>query len=224
MTVQDIEHTAKTPLHDLESAAEFETGLAKLTPYLRAFARSLCGRADLGEDLSQSSLAKAWQARRSFVSGSNLKAWLFTILRNEFYSYQRRAWRQMPWDDKFQNDPICASSGEQEWSAELSDTVRAIRSLPGGQRDALILVGVGGASYEHSAALLGIAVGTMKSRVARARESLKESLDSRKKTAALVAPGHWQRHEGNPRAIQSTHQINSRPARGGQFAIQFCGR
>ncbi len=105
-----------------------------------------------------------------FQAGTNLKAWLFTILRNQFYSDRRRAWRQAPWDQDAA-ERIPGSSGEQNWAADLSDTARALTCLSDEQREALILVGAGGFSYEDAAAICNCAVGTVKSRVARARRS-----------------------------------------------------
>ena len=77
---------------------DFKTELLSLVPFLRAFARSLTGNQEAADDLAQETLVKAWQSRSSFIPGTNLKAWLFTILRNQFYSDRRRAWRQAPWD------------------------------------------------------------------------------------------------------------------------------
>jgi len=78
--------------------SEFERDLIALVPHLRAFARSLCRNRTLAEDLTQEALARAWGARARFEAGSSLKAWVFTILRNEFYSHRRRAWREASWD------------------------------------------------------------------------------------------------------------------------------
>jgi RNA polymerase sigma-70 factor, ECF subfamily len=159
-----------------ENEATFKTGLLELVPFLRAFARSLCGNPEMADDLAQETLVKAWQARGSFAAGTNLKAWLFTILRNQFYSDRRRAWRQAPWDQEAA-ERIPGSSGEQSWAAELSDTARALTCLSDEQREALILVGAGGFSYEDAAAICNCAVGTVKSRVARARKSLLSILE-----------------------------------------------
>lgn len=154
-----------------ENDAEFKTGLLELIPFLRAFARSLCGNPEAADDLAQETLVKAWQARDSFTAGTNLKAWLFTILRNQFYSDRRRAWRQAPWDQEAA-ERIPGTSGQQSWAADLSDTVRALSVLTDEQREALILVGAGGFSYEDAARICNCAVGTVKSRVARARRAL----------------------------------------------------
>lgn len=155
---------------------DFKTELLGLVPFLRAFARSLTGNQELADDLAQETLVKAWQSRSSFVPGTNLKAWLFTILRNQFYSDRRRAWRQAPWDQDAA-ERISSGSEDQLRAAELSDTVRALGHLSDEQREALILVGAGGFSYEDAAAICKCAVGTVKSRVARARKTLIEVLD-----------------------------------------------
>jgi RNA polymerase sigma-70 factor (ECF subfamily) len=178
MSLLESEHTTMTPLSDSDAAAELEAGLTKLLPFLRAFARSLTGNRELAEDLTQEALAKVWRSHRSFTPGSNLKAWLFTILRNEFYSYRRRAWRQAPWDAEWA-ETIPAPPEEQRWSVELSDTVGAMENLPEEQCEALMLVGVGGFSYDTAAARSSCAVGTAKGRVARARKALREMLDGR---------------------------------------------
>jgi len=173
MTAPDLGFGAPAPATPGESAADgpFKAGLIELIPFLRAFARSLCGNPEMADDLAQETLVKAWQARDMFTPGTNLKAWLFTILRNQFYSDRRRAWRQAPWDQDAA-ERIPGSAGEQTWAAELSDTARALTSLSDEQREALILVGAGGFSYEDAAAICHCAVGTVKSRVARARKTL----------------------------------------------------
>src|SRR5437868_2981398 len=159
-----------------EQGQDFKTELLGLIPFLRAFARSLCGNQEAADDLAQETLVKAWQSRDTFIPGTNLKAWLFTILRNQFYSDRRRAWRQAPWDQEAA-ERIPGGGSDQSWAAELSDTARALRCLSDEQREALILVGAGGFSYEDAAAICNCAVGTVKSRVARARKALISLLD-----------------------------------------------
>jgi RNA polymerase sigma factor (sigma-70 family) len=176
MALLESEHPVPTPTGDIDASAELEAGLSKLMPFLRAYARSLSGDRDLAEDLAQEALAKVWRYRGSFRPGTNLKAWVFTILRNEYFSYHRRAWRQAPWDAEMA-ESVPDAPGEQHWAVELSDAVRAMRALPIEQREALMLVGFGGFSYDDSAVLTNSPVGTIKSRVARARKSLTEMLD-----------------------------------------------
>ena len=97
-------------------------------------------------------------------------------MRNQFYSDRRRAWRQAPWDDSAA-ERVPIARGEQTWAVQLSDTARALRGLPAEQREALILVGAGGFSYEDAAKISNCAVGTVKSRVARARKALSAALE-----------------------------------------------
>lgn len=156
--------------------AEFRTELINLIPFLRAFARTLCGDRDEADDLCQEALVKAWQSSASFERGTNLKAWLFMILRNHFYSVRRRGWRQRPWDESVaQHTPV--TQGSQNANLNLQDLSRAMRSLPDEQREALILVGAGGFSCEEASRICGCAVGTIKSRVARARKALISQLE-----------------------------------------------
>lgn len=189
MALLDSEYTAMTPLGDADAAEELEAGLVKLMPFIRSFARSLSGNRELAEDLAQEALAKVWRSRRSFTRGSNLKAWVFAILRNEYYSHQRRAWRQAPWDEE-SAEAIPAAPGEQHWAVELSDAASALQSLPDAQREALMLVGVGGYSYDDAAVLASCPSGTMKSRVARARKSLTDILESRHPLPADSRPAN----------------------------------
>ena len=171
MTVRHTEPAHARPQQPTDSGGDFKRELLELIPFLRAFARSLCGNPENADDLAQEALVKAWQSRASFEAGTNLKAWLFTILRNQFYSDRRRAWRQTAWDQDAA-ERIPASDGEQDWAVDLSDTARALTSLSDEQREALILVGAGGFSYEDAALICNCAVGTVKSRVARARKLL----------------------------------------------------
>ena len=175
-----------TPIPDPD--LEFRKGLLGLIPFLRAFSRSLCGDRELADDVAQEALAKAWQSRDSFRPGTNLKAWLFTILRNQFYSDRRRAWRQVPWDETAA-ERIPTARGEQTWAVQLSDTARALRALPAEQREALILVGAGGFSYEDAARISNCALGTVKSRVARARKALSAALDGNGPLPGEPSPG-----------------------------------
>ena len=175
MTAPQTHMQHNNPPQDHEPQ-DFKTELLSLVPFLRAFARSLTGNQENADDLAQEALVKAWQSRDSFVPGTNLKAWLFTILRNQFYSDRRRAWRQAPWDQDAA-ERIPGGGQDQGWAAELSDTARALRVLTDEQREALILVGAGGFSYEDAAEICHCAVGTVKSRVARARKALIAILD-----------------------------------------------
>jgi RNA polymerase sigma-70 factor (ECF subfamily) len=158
------------------SDAQFKRELCALIPFLRAFARTLCGNRDMAEDLAQDALMRAWQSRQSFEAGTNLKAWLFTILRNQFYSECRRNWRKQPWDEKA-GERIPDNRDTQSWTMDLADTARALALLPDFQREAVILVAAGGMSYEDAAAICDCSVGTVKSRVSRGRAALVKLLE-----------------------------------------------
>lgn len=154
----------------------FMAEIAGLIPSLRSLARLLYRNEESAADLTQETLAKAWAARGSFAPGTNLRAWLFTIMRNQFRSEARRFWRQMPWDEEAAQR-IPAAHAEQNWTLELKDTARAMKSLSKRQREALILVGVGGLSSEDTAIVLGSRPTAVKSRVSRARRAVHAMLD-----------------------------------------------
>lgn len=147
----------------------FRAKLAEVLPQLRAFARSLSSaRPDMADDLVQDALLRAWTAREKFQQGTNFRAWMFVILRNLFLSEMRRNKFRGEWNDLTAEKKLVAEAS-QERHIELSDLQRALGLLPLGQREALILVGAGGFSYQDTAEITGVAVGTVKSRVARAR-------------------------------------------------------
>jgi RNA polymerase sigma factor (sigma-70 family) len=150
---------------------DFRTQLAGVIPQLRAFGRSLSGNRDFGDDLVQETLLKAWAARDRYEAGSNLRAWTFIILRNLFLSQMRRNRFRGEWDDVVAEKILSAPAG-QDKHVELGDLNRALQYLPEPQREALILVGAGGFSYDEAAEICGVAVGTIKSRVARGRVAL----------------------------------------------------
>jgi RNA polymerase sigma factor (sigma-70 family) len=153
------------------SDPEFKKQLALVIPHLRAFGRSLSGNRDLADDLVQETLLKAWAARKRFQAGTNMRAWTFIILRNLFLSQMRRARFKGEWDDLVA-DRVLAAPASQDKHVELADMQRALMHLPQPQREALILVGAGGFAYEEAAEICGVAVGTIKSRVARGRVAL----------------------------------------------------
>ncbi len=154
---------------------EFKAELALIIPQLRAFGRSLSGNRDLADDLVQETLMKAWAARSRFQAGTNMRAWTFIILRNLFLSQMRRSRFTGEWDD-LTADRLLAAPAGQDRQIELGDVQRALQHLPQTQREALILVGAGGFAYEEAADICGVAVGTIKSRVARGRVALEALL------------------------------------------------
>nr|WP_279338678.1 sigma-70 family RNA polymerase sigma factor [Sphingomonas sp. BGYR3] len=165
----------RAPVEPLDDNA-FKKELATVIPHLRAFGRSLSGNRDLADDLVQETLMKAWAARQRFQAGTNMRAWTFIILRNLYLSQMRRARFKGEWDDLVADRLLAAPAGQDRY-LELDDIQRALLHLPEAQREALILVGAGGFAYEEAAEICGVAVGTIKSRVARGRVALEQLLN-----------------------------------------------
>jgi RNA polymerase sigma-70 factor (ECF subfamily) len=160
-----------------EQEAQFKADLVALIPHLRAFARTMTGNSTEADDLAQEALAKAWRRRDSFTMGTNMKAWAFMILRNQFYSDMRRAWRSVRLDQEAAERTLLASD-DPSAPIELNELRMALSALPTDQREALILVGAGGMSYEEAAEICNCAVGTVKSRVSRARDALRRIIEA----------------------------------------------
>jgi RNA polymerase sigma-70 factor (ECF subfamily) len=157
------------------SDANFRNDLLAAIPGMRAFAISLTNNADLADDLVQGAITNAWASRARFEAGSNINAWLFTILRNGFYSNYRKRTREV--DDPEQKYAArLASAPEQHGRLDLQDMRIALAKLPATQREALLLVAAEGMSYDEAAQVCGVAVGTVKSRVNRARAALAQLL------------------------------------------------
>ncbi len=144
-------------------------------PSLRAFAISLCGNVDRADDLVQEALLRALANLNSFEPGTNMSAWLFTILRNLFRSEYRKRRREVEDVDGSYAEQLTFSP-EQSTRLEINEFREALKALPAEQREALILVGASGFSYDEAAKICGCAVGTIKSRVNRARGRLAEIL------------------------------------------------
>ncbi|MBA4337399.1 MAG: RNA polymerase subunit sigma-70 [Hyphomonas sp.] len=173
--------TAPLPL----PASEFKAALLEMVPHLRAFARSLSNDAVAADDLVQDTMLRAWKSRDSFTPTTSFRAWTFTILRNVFYSEKRRSWRSTELSPEMAERTLVASDDPSK-GMELVELRNALDHLPDDQREAIILVGAGGMAYEEAAQIIGCAVGTIKSRVSRARKALGEMLDGDKATKALA--------------------------------------
>jgi RNA polymerase sigma-70 factor (ECF subfamily) len=147
-----------------------------LIPALRAFAWSLSHNGADADDLVQETLIKAWSNRERFEPGTNLRAWLFTILRNTYYTHLLRRRREVR-DETGSYAQALRYGPMQDWSLAVRTLQAALAELPDEHREALILVGAAGLSYEEAAAVCGCALGTIKSRVNRARAKLMRLLD-----------------------------------------------
>jgi RNA polymerase sigma-70 factor, ECF subfamily len=155
--------------------AAFKAELIDLLPSLRAFARSLAHNPAQADDLVQDTLVKALANVERFEPGTNLRAWLFTILRNHYYSQLRKAKREVE-DADGRLAARLSVRPEQDGSVDLEDFKVAFQQLQPDHREVLTLVGASGCSYEEAAEICGCAVGTIKSRVNRARRRLSELL------------------------------------------------
>jgi RNA polymerase sigma-70 factor, ECF subfamily len=186
---------ASAPLRESAASSQITADLLSVIPNLRAFAVSLCGNLDRADDLVQETLVKAWSNIGTFVEGTNLRAWLFTILRNIYYSEYRKRRREVADPDGTFAAKL-ATAPAQSGHMDLLDFRAALQQLPGDQREALILIGASGLTYEEAAGICGCAIGTMKSRVNRARSRLADMLS--------IGSGLEFGHHGEWQAIDST--------------------
>ena len=154
-------------------------------PHLRSIARLLARERALAEDLVQETMLRAISHAHQFQPGTNLKAWLTTILRNSYFN-EKRSQRRLAEYSSITAGQASVARGQQEHRLQMRDLERAIIKLPAAQREALALVGANGYSYEEAAKMTGCAVGTVKSRVSRARFELQSMLDGG--SAALPPP------------------------------------
>jgi len=168
--------------------ASWREDVVALIPALRAFAWSLSHNASDADDLVQEALIKAWAHRDRFEPGTNLRAWMFTILRNTYYTSLARRRREVS-DETGKYAATLIAPATQDWNLELKTLQAVLLRLPTEHREALILVGAAGMTYEEVAEICGCALGTIKSRVNRARAKLVKLLDQEKATANGAADG-----------------------------------
>jgi RNA polymerase sigma-70 factor (ECF subfamily) len=161
---------------ELEADVVFRDQLVAIVPALRSFARGLCGWRDMADDLAQEAITRAWAARDSYTPGTNFRAWIFVILRNQFYSTIRKDSRMTSWDPEVAERLLVEAPAQQD-GIHVSDVAKALQKLPTEQREVLLLIGASGASYEEAAEIIGCAIGTIKSRLARGRKALSQLID-----------------------------------------------
>jgi RNA polymerase sigma-70 factor (ECF subfamily) len=158
-----------------EASPEFRAALVDTIPHLRAFARSLTRNRDRADDLVHDAAVRALAAAEQFTPGTNFKAWIFTILRNLYYNEGRKDHsRNVPFDEATVKEHAIPAT--QEAALEFCDFRRAFWQLGEDHREVLMLVGASGLSYEETAKICNCAVGTIKSRVSRARQELAKLL------------------------------------------------
>ena len=158
-----------------QSGPDPRSELVDHLPALRAFALSLTRESASADDLVQDTIVKAWTNIEKFHAGTNLRAWLFTILRNTFYSARRKTRREVSDTDGI-HAARQATRPEHDGRLAMNDFRTAFAKLPDEQREALVMVGASGFSYEEAAEMTGVAVGTVKSRANRGRRRLAELL------------------------------------------------
>ena len=159
------------------SAETWRDDIVGLIPDLRAFAWSLSRNGSDADDLVQDTLIKAWSHRDKFEPGTNLRAWLFTILRNTYYTAVVRRRREVR-DETGRYAATLNAAATQEWGVAIRALQAALAQLPDEHREALILIGAAGLTYEEAAEICGCALGTIKSRVNRARARLLKIMDA----------------------------------------------
>jgi RNA polymerase sigma-70 factor, ECF subfamily len=158
-------------------------------PRLRRYARALTRDATIADDLVQDCLARALGKLHLWSRGTDLRAWLFTILHNQYVNYVRRSVREGAMVGLHENEPFLTRPPQQGHRLELRDLDRAIAKLPEEQRSAILLVGLEGMRYEEVAAILDVPVGTIRSRLSRGRESLRKLMGYEPDEGARVATG-----------------------------------
>jgi RNA polymerase sigma-70 factor, ECF subfamily len=165
--------------------SEWRDQVVALIPALRAFAWSISRNGSDADDLVQDTLIKAWTNREKFEPGTNLRAWLFTILRNTYYTAVLRRRREVR-DETGEYAGALKTPPTQDWSIAMRALQAALQKLPPEHREALILVGAAGLSYEEAAEICGCALGTIKSRVNRARARLLKIMDAQDATDVMA--------------------------------------
>jgi len=151
----------------------FRAGLVSLIGPLRGYARALVGQASAADDLVQEAMLRALHAQRQFMPGSELRAWLFTILRHTWLESQRRLGREQRATAAM--EPATPTEASQGGGMALDRLAAALQALPALQREALLLVGAKGMSGAEAARICGVAEGTLRARVARARQALRRA-------------------------------------------------
>ncbi len=165
--------------------SDWRNEVVAMIPALRAFAWSLSHNGSDADDLVQDTLIKAWTNRDKFEPGTNLRAWLFTILRNTYYTQINRRRREVR-DETGEYANNLSSPPTQDWSVAMRALQAGLARLPDEHREALILVGAAGLSYEEAAEICGCALGTIKSRVNRARARLLKIMDAQEASDVMA--------------------------------------
>jgi len=154
----------------------FSDEMTASLPALRSFARGLCRQRDMADDLVQETMIRAWSSRHTFLPGSKFRPWIFTILRNQFYTTMRKRSRMVSWEPDAA-ERILVQQPEQEAGLHIADIEVAIGQLPARQREMLMLIASAGLSYEEAAIVADCKIGTVKSRINRGRAAVRAIID-----------------------------------------------
>lgn len=163
---------------------QFRSDMVRLIPSLRAFARGLCRNPDLADDLTQEAMMRAWASRQTFTPGTNFRAWMFRILRNHYYGASRKLRRETSLDPEMAERTL-VQAATQEQSLHLDDVDAAMAKLPAHQAEVLWLIAGAGMSYDDAADIVGVGIGTIKSRLNRARIGIKAIIDGDPEVVAV---------------------------------------
>jgi len=186
---------------EMTKDSDFHRDFLRLVPDLRAFARSLARNVDVADDLVQETLLKAWEKRASLRDRDKLKPWLLMILRNIFLQSLRRTRNEVEDSDGIYAQTL-ALAAPQDAISELTDVMRAMDTLPRELREALVLICVEQLSYDEAAAVCGCPVGTLKSRVNRARARLATLIETEPAQALSRQPQHFTCNKGSARFLK----------------------
>lgn len=179
---------------------QFRDDLVAILPSLRSFARGLCGNREMADDLVQDTMNRAWRARDRYVDDSNFRAWIFKILRNQFYTTIRKGKRFVDCEEGLAERALTENGG-QEQAVFVSEVAEALQRLTPDHREVLMLVGANGLEYAEAAVILGCATGTVKSRMCRARAALARELygEDESDFGGMLAErsGMWERSDAH---------------------------
>jgi len=163
--------------HPMDENLDIEKQFSDVIPHLRGYARALTRNADAADDLVQDALVRAWASRSQFVPGTNFRAWMFTIMRHRFLDECRRnKGPHLPVED-VSNHAALVNGPTQDSAIEFEEMACAYWQLAPNHREILMLVGALGLEYEEAATVIGCAVGTVRSRLSRARNELQNRID-----------------------------------------------
>jgi RNA polymerase sigma-70 factor (ECF subfamily) len=212
----------KQHIQQAELAADraFGDALSRLRLRLTSFARWLVRDGEAAEDLVQETLLRAWAARKRLEPGTNLKAWTYAILRNLFLSQRRRA-RFVGEFDEMEAERRLAQAESQTGAAELNEIVDLLEQIPAAQQQVLRMIVLESLSYEEAAERTGVAVGTIKSQVHRAREALKTLVNGGPEAKPVSLPT---RSEALRKAAGVPPESRNRDLRGAWAAAKAAGR